>query len=409
MLLLDDKRDVAHSFRMSVDSRASSAEAPGSATSLRLANQRRVLAALLSQGARTLTQTDLTRETGLAAGTVSSIVRELAALDIVTTVPGSGRRGTTVRLGRGAGLAAGIDFGHSHLAVVLGDMSGQVLGETRESIDASLTHEVGLGLASDLLDALLEKHGADRSDVRTIGMGLPAPITDDVVLSSAILPAWEGVEVRAAATEALGSVVHIENDANLGALAEHRRGLGVGHENVVFVKVSSGVGAGLILRGEIFRGSDGTAGEIGHLTLDDQGPLCRCGSRGCLEAYASTGTALEMMREQLPGAGIDDIIAAARDGNVAALRVFEDAGLHLAWGLAAVTNVINPGVILVGGDMSHAGDLLLESARIGLRRHVLSGAAATPVLVASLGDQASAIGALVLAIEATDLLPEANG
>jgi predicted NBD/HSP70 family sugar kinase len=396
---------------MSVDSRppsASGVEAPGSATSLRVANQRRVLATLLVQGARTLTQTDLTRETGLAAGTVSSIVRELAALDIVTTVPGSGRRGTTVRLGRGAGLAAGIDFGHRHLAVVLGDMSGQVIGETRERIDASLTHEVGLHRAGELLDGLLEKHGAGHGDVRTIGMGLPAPITDDVVLASAILPAWEGVNVREATAEALGSVVHIENDANLGALAEHRRGAGRGHDNVVFVKVSSGVGAGLILDGAIFRGTNGTAGEIGHLTLDDQGPLCRCGSRGCLEAYASTGTALAMMAEQLPGASIDDVIKAAKAGNVSALRVFEDAGLRLGWGLAAVTNLINPGVIVVGGDMSHAGDLVLDSARLGLRRHVLAGAAATPVLVASLGDRASAIGALQLAIEATDLLPDTS-
>ena len=393
---------------MSVDARASGSEAPGSATSLRLANQRRVLSALLAHGGKTLTQTELTRETGLAAGTVSSIVRELAAMDVVSTVPGSGRRGTTVQLGRGAGLAAGIDFGHRHLAVVLGEMSGEVVGETREQIDASLTHEVGLQRAGELLDWLLESHNASRSDVRTIGMGLPAPITEDVVLSSAILPAWVGVNVSEAATKALGRTVHVENDANLGALAEHRRGLGRGHDNVVFVKVSSGVGAGLIIHGEIFRGTDGTAGEIGHLTLDDQGPLCRCGSRGCLEAYASTGTALAMMAEQLPDAGIDDIIEAAKAGNVSAQRVFEDAGLHLAWGLAAVTNLINPGVILVGGDMSHAGDLILDSARLELRRHVLSGAAATPVLVASLGDRASAIGALQLAIEATDLLPDAS-
>ena len=95
-----------------------------------------MLSALLANGAKTLTQSDLTRETGLASGTVSSIVRELAAKDIVTTVPGSGRRGTTVRLGRGAGLAAGIDFGHDHLAVMLGDMSGEVIGEARKRIDA---------------------------------------------------------------------------------------------------------------------------------------------------------------------------------------------------------------------------------------------------------------------------------
>ena len=153
-----------------------------------------------SGGQRALTQTDLTQETGLAAGTVSNIVRELALHGLVTTVPGSGRRGTTVRLGRGAGLAAGIDFGHRHLAVVLGEMSGEVLGETRERIDASLTHEVGLRRAAELLDGLLASHGAGRSDVRTIGMGLPAPITDDVVLSSAILPAWVGVNVSEAAT-----------------------------------------------------------------------------------------------------------------------------------------------------------------------------------------------------------------
>lgn len=393
---------------MSVGARASGPDAPGSATALRLANQRRVLSTLLADGSKTLTQTDLIRETGLAAGTVSSIVRELAAMDIVTTVPGSGRRGTTVSLGRGAGLAAGIDFGRRHLAVVLGDMSGEVVGETWERIDASLTHDVGLQRASVLLDGLLAEHGAERSAVRTIGMGLPAPITGDVVPSSAILPAWVGVNVSEAATDALSVVVHVENDANLGALAEHRRGLGRGYDNAIFVKVSSGVGAGLILRGEIFRGSNGTAGEIGHLTLDDQGPLCRCGSRGCLEAYASTGNAIDMMGDQLPGAGIDDVIAAARSGNVSALRVFEDAGLHLGWGLAVVTNLINPGIILVGGEMSHAGDLLLDSARLGLRRHVLSGAAATPVLVASLGDRASMIGALVLAIEATDLLPDAG-
>ena len=393
-------------WRMSVDAHGPAADAPGTATSLRLANQRRVLAALLAHGSEVLTQSELSRETGLAAGTVSSIVRALAARDIVTTVPGSGRRGTTVRLGRGAGLAAGVDFGHRHLAVVLGDMSGAVIAETRERIDATLTPEVGLERASLLLDGLLADHSVRRHEVRGIGLGLPAPITDDVVLASAILPAWEGLDVRQAATAALGSTVHIENDANLGALAEHRGGLGRGHDNVLFVKVSSGVGAGLILNGQIFRGSQGTAGEIGHLTLDDQGPLCRCGSRGCLEAYASTGNALAMMADQLPAAGIDDVIRAAQDGNVSALRVFEDAGLHLGWGLAAVTNLLNPGIILVGGDMSHAGDLLLDSARLGLRRHVLSGAASTPVMVASLGDRASAVGALVLAIESTDLLPE---
>lgn len=381
-----------------------SRSAPGSAASLRIANQRRVLAVLLDRGTDPATQADITRETGLAAGTVSTIVRDLAAAAVVTTVAGSGRRGTTVQLARGAGLVAGVDFGHSHVAVAIAEMSGEVLAEERRQLSPAHQHTEGLETARAMLSALLASLGAEHSEVRNIGMGLPAPISNNIVMSSAILPGWVGLNARDEASRVLGAEVLIENDANLGALAEHRHGHGRGHANVIFVKVSSGVGAGLILDNQLFRGGAGTSGEIGHLTLDDQGPLCRCGSRGCLEAYAASGTALAMMADQMPGAGVDAIIEAAQQGNVSALRVFEDAGLHLGWGLATVTNLLNPDVILVGGDMSHAGELLLESARLGLRRHVLAGTASTPVLVAELGDRASMIGALVLAIEATDLL-----
>lgn len=394
---------MQHSAAMQSDAN-SRAAAPGSAASLKVANQRRVLAALLDRGAGQATQADITRETGLAAGTVSTIVRELAAAGIVDTVPGSGRRGTTVRIDRGAGLVAGVDFGHSHVAVAIAEMSGEVLAETRRPIASGHPHHEGLTLAHSMLSDLLVSVGEEHSALRNIGMGLPAPISGDVVMSSAILPGWVGVNARHEAAKTFGVDVLIENDANLGALAEHRHGHGVGHANIVFVKVSSGVGAGLILDNKLFRGSAGTSGEIGHLTLDEQGPLCRCGSRGCLEAYAATGTALTMMADQMPGADVNTIIEAAQQGNVSALRVFEDAGLHLGWGLATVTNLINPDVILVGGDMAHAGELLLESARLGLRRHVLAGTSTTPVLVAALGDRASMIGALVLAIDATDLL-----
>ncbi|MET3962692.1 putative NBD/HSP70 family sugar kinase [Marmoricola sp. OAE513] len=378
--------------------------APGSTGSLKVANQRRVLAVLLDRGTEPATQADITRETGLAAGTVSTIVRELAASQVVDTVAGSGRRGTSVRLARGAGLVAGVDFGHSHVSVAISEMSGEVVAESRQRLTIGHAHTEGLAVAKEMLTALLAELGADLSDVRNIGMGLPAPLSNNVVMSSAILPGWVGLNARDAASAVLGVDVLIENDANLGALAEHRHGHGRGHANVVFVKVSSGVGAGLILDNQLFRGSAGTSGEIGHLTLDEQGPLCRCGSRGCLEAYAATGTALAMMADQMPGAGVPAIIESAQQGNVSALRVFEDAGLHLGWGLATVTNLLNPDVILVGGDMAHAGELLLESARLGLRRHVLAGTSTTPVLVAELGDRASMIGALVLAIDATDLL-----
>jgi predicted NBD/HSP70 family sugar kinase len=368
------------------------------------ANRRRVVEALLDYAGTPVTHPQLSRDTGLAVGTVSTIVREFAGVGMVQTTQGAGRRGGTVSLGRGAGLVAGIDFGHSHLAVALADMNGTIIGEQRVQVDSDQDHQENLALARQLVSDLFEGHDAQRRLLRTVGMGLPAPLSSGTVLGSAIMPGWVGVRPAELAAETFGVPVVVDNDANLGALAEHRRGAGQGHTDLVFVKISSGVGCGIVIGGQIFQGAEGMAGELGHLTLDDQGPLCRCGSRGCLEAYTSAGTALGMMSAHLPHASLDEVIEAARAGNVAARRVFEDAGLHLGWGLAAVTNLLNPGIVVVGGDMARAGDLLLESARVGLRRHVLAGSNTTPIVASGLGDRASLLGAITVAIDHTDLL-----
>ena len=374
---------------------------PGTTASLRSANQQRVVDVLRIGGH--VTQADLARQTGLAPATVSSIVRDLAAAGLVATEPGSGRRGTTVTLAAAAGVVAGIDFGHSHVAVALGDLTGTLLAERRAPLDSGHASSVGLDAAAGLLADVLADAGLEPGSLRCVGMGLPAPITDGLVRSSAILPGWVGVNALDAARERFGLEVHAENDANLGAIAEHRHGVARGHANSVFVKVSSGVGAGIVLEDKLFHGSGGTAGEIGHLTLDESGPVCRCGSRGCLEAYTSTVALQAMMHTQLPGAGVDEIVAAAREGNVSAVRALEDAGLHLGWALASVVNLLNPGVVVVGGDMARAGELLLESARIGLRRHALDAVAATPVEASELGERASLVGAVLLAAERTEL------
>ena len=377
---------------------------PGSTASLRPANQRRVIELLRAHGDGVITQADIARTTGLASATVSNIVRALTASGLIDTEPGSGRRGTVVRLSRAAGVVAGIDVGHTHLAVAVADLSGRVIAETRQPLEPDHAYEAALELATSLLDDVLARTGLAIADVRTIGMGLPAPISDDVVRSSAILPGWVGVNAAAVTQARFGCPVHIDNDANLGALAEHRVGVAQDVDDLVFVKVSSGVGAGLIINGEIFRGSHGSAGEIGHLTLDEQGPVCRCGSRGCLEAYASTGTVTAMMATQLPDATIDEIFKAAHEGNVAAMRLLEDAGLHLGWGLAMVVNLLNPGIVVVGGDMARAGELVLDSARLGLRRHALADAATTPVVISELGERASMVGAALMAAQATELI-----
>jgi predicted NBD/HSP70 family sugar kinase len=214
------------------------------------------------------------------------------------------------------------------------------------------------------------------------------------------------VNARQVAEQHLGRPVHIENDANLGALAEHQVGVARGHTTSIYLKLSSGVGSGIIVDNHLYHGAVGAAGEVGHLTVNEQGPVCRCGSRGCLEAYASSGSVLELMSAQMPGATIDEVVAAAQDGSPSALRSLEDAGFHLGWGIGSLVNILNPSMIVVGGDLARAGELLLEPARAGLRRHALDAVAATPIVVSQLGHRASLIGAVLLAAERTELLPD---
>ena len=181
---------------------SSTDSAPGSTASLRTANQRRVLDVLRQHTAERepaaesrLTQADLARMTGLAPATVSNIVRELAAAGLVATEPGSGRRGTSVRLAASAGVVGGIDFGHSHVSVAIGDLTGQVLAEDWRPLDQSHHHEGGSPRRGDAR-ARARQAGLDHADLRTIGLGLPAPVIDDIVRSAAILPGWVGVNAR---------------------------------------------------------------------------------------------------------------------------------------------------------------------------------------------------------------------
>jgi predicted NBD/HSP70 family sugar kinase len=282
----------------------------------------------------------------------------------------------------------------------VGDLTGRIVAESRRQV-GPMKHDEALATALAMFEELHE----GSAQLRAVGLGLPAPVAGEIVQSSSIFPGWESLNAREAAEAVFGVPVHVENDANLGALAEHRIGAARGHDSIVYVKTSSGVGAGIIVDDVLFHGANGTAGEIGHLTLDEQGPLCRCGKRGCLEAFTSTPFVTQEVAGEILGAeDIDTVVSAARAGNVAARRALEEAGLHLGRGLASVVNLINPSLVVVGGHLASAGDLFLEPARIGLRRYALDPVAATPVLPSELKGRASMVGAVIIAAERTLLV-----
>jgi predicted NBD/HSP70 family sugar kinase len=210
----------------------------------------------------------------------------------------------------------------------------------------------------------------------------------------------------------LGLPVTVENDANLGALGEALFGAGRDAGELVYLKISSGIGAGIVVGGRIHHGAGGTAGEIGHVLVDEGGLVCRCGNRGCLETVAATPRLIEQLR-RTHGSGLTaaDMIEQAAQGDPGCRRVIADAGAHIGRAVATLCNLLNPARIVVGGDLSAAADLLLEPLRAAVRRYALPSAADDVDVVAGvLGEQAEVRGALALAIgEADRALVQATG
>ncbi|WP_370619673.1 ROK family protein [Mumia qirimensis] len=371
----------------------------GSTSALRSANLARVVSVLRTDSE--LSQAEIARRTELAPATVSNIVRQLVATGLVETAGSGGRAGLTVSIARGAGLVAGIDFGHSHLEVALGDLAARPLITTRRQLDNDHAYGDGLALADELLDSLLAELGEHRSNVHAAGLGLPAPITKDGrITAGSILPGWVGVAAPDVASKALDLPTLVDNDANLGALAEHSDHPEV--STLAYLKVSSGIGCGLVLDGNLYRGGLGTAGELGHITLDETGPLCRCGSRGCLEAYAGGTGLVDQLHSRIPGLAVHDLVDLADSGDAGARRLLEDAGRALGQGSAILANLLSPELIVVGGDL--ACSIVVDGIRDGLRRHAVDGLGGEiSVRVSERGDQASVVGALVTALDAVAL------
>src|SRR4051812_715663 len=273
--------------------------ATGSLASLRERNRRSLISALSERGLAS--RADLARITGLSRSTVSSLVAEMQGAGLVEerhAAASGGRPGLLLALSRSAGVVVAADFGHRRLRVAAFDLAHTVLADSIQDVDIDSPVLDALTTAEDAIADVLERAGATMDEVVGVGMGVPGPISRDsgTLGSSTILPAWVGIPVAAALTERLGVPVYADNDANLGALAEATFGAGRGFSEIAYLKLSSGIGAGLILDGRIFRGRNGTAGEIGHVILDEDGLVCRCGNRGCLETLAGEQGLVEAMR-----------------------------------------------------------------------------------------------------------------
>jgi len=381
----------------------------GSLSSLRELNRLRVLEAVRER--RAVSRAEIARRTGLARSTVSSLVSELQRDGLVVESEDGaasshgGRPPVLLTLDPGAGAVLGVHLDHPLVRVAVADLDHTIRAEAARALDVDHDAAAGLDVAAALVEEVLREAGVPRERILGAGAAIAGPVDHRTgrVGSSTIMPGWDGLDVVAELESRLGVPVHVDNDANLGALAEWVLGAGRDASDFAYLMLSSGIGAGLILGGRLYRGATGTAGEIGHVLVDDQGPLCRCGNRGCLETYAGAHALIELLGRQHGALDVHAMVELARAGDPACQRVVADAGRTVGVAVAALCNQFNPERVVVGGELAATGDLLLAPLRDAVRRYALPSAAdALSVVPGELGDRAELLGALVLVVGRSD-------
>jgi predicted NBD/HSP70 family sugar kinase len=368
----------------------------------------------LIRDGRATTRAELVALTGLARSTVAQRMDALLAQRLVIPAGASastgGRPPKTFAFNRNAGVVLAADLGATHSRVAVTDLAGDVMVETRTDIPIADGPDTVLGWLEETFDALLTESAHKQSDVRGIGVGIPGPVefATGTPVAPPIMPGWDGYGVATRLRERYGATVLVDNDVNIMALGEYwARWRDTAH--LLFVKVGTGIGCGVITDGRIHRGAQGAAGDIGHIHVPDHDDvICRCGNIGCLEAIAGGGA----MAARLTALGVRadnsrDVVRHVRDGRPEAMRLVRQAGRELGGVLASAVNFFNPGVIVIGGDIAHADEHLLAGVReVVYRRSTALATRSIRIARSTLDDRAGVIGAAVMVIEAV-LAPDA--
>ena len=373
------------------------------------------------RSAHARSRSEIVARTGLSRGTVAQRVNELRAIGLVVenqVGPSTGGRPPRqISFRSDAGHVLVADLGATSIDVAVTDLDGRILGHRDEPADIATGPEQCLLRVDELFAELTSATRDLPGRLWGIGIGVPGPVEfrSGHPVSPPIMPGWDGYPIRERFVARHAAPVWVDNDVNLLALGEWRSGIAIGHDNVVVVKIGTGIGAGIISNGRIHRGAQGAAGDVGHIQVAEGSVACRCGNVGCLEALAG-GSALardgelaavegrsERLRMKLDQHGTvtaEDVARAASCGDPVAVALLTDAGHRVGRTLASVVNFFNPSLIVIGGGVAQSGDQLLASIRETVYRRSL------PLATRDLLVQRSSLGALAGVIGASSMVTE---
>lgn len=353
------------------------------------------------------TRAELAKSTGLARSTVAVRVDELMRMGLITPVADAvstgGRPPSQFAINPAAKVVVAVDIGASHATVAIADLSGTILLEKSGALDIALGPEPVLTWVIDGAHELLASAGRSPGDVAAMGIGVPGPVEHSTGLpvNPPIMPGWDRFDIPGWIARHLPVPVLVDNDVNVMALGERSVAWpGVGH--FLFVKVATGIGAGLIAGGQLQRGAQGTAGDIGHVQLARASAVaCRCGNRGCLEALASGPAIARVLREEGIDAHTgDDVVDLVKRGNVDAIQAVRQAGRDIGDVLTTCVSFINPSVISIGGSMARVGEHLIAGVReVVYTRSTPLATEHLSIVPSVAAEKAGVIGASMLAVE----------
>jgi len=366
---------------------------------------------------RRISRAEIARLAGLSRSTVSEIVAELLPTNLVAEVgvgeSRGGRRPIVLEFNDDAYVVLGVEMGANHVCVALTDLRGRVLNWICRPHAVRGDPRGARALITELCIQSLDPAVSGGIPLAGIGVAAPSPVNlgATLQLDQVVMPAWGGDLGLQPLAESLGVPLMVDNDANLGALAERWWGTGRDVDNFAYIKVATGIGAGYVFDGEIFRGASGVAGEIGHMAIDPQGKTCVCGLRGCLATLVGTAALLDRTAELAalepghPAGNLNLTMAyleqAALAGDPLVLAVVREAAENLGIAVAGLLNILNPSLVVIGGDLARLGSLLLEPLRATVRqRTLINSVAASEICTSELGPQTVAVGAATMILKA---------